>query len=1078
MTRGVDVLEGQPVDPPPDGLVCRERPDRVPLSFSQRRLWFLERWDPEAASYNEHVAVRLTQQQDRAALELALGDVVSRHEVLRTTLPDVDGVPYQAILPAEQARPSLRVQRTSADRLEADIRAEVARPFSLAAEIPLRATLFDGGGDLAVLVIVIHHVAVDGWSIRRIIVPELARAYAARRAGRMPQLAPPRIQYADYALWQTELFAEGRTDGPLAAQLSYWTTRLAGLPTAIRLPVDHPRSALRPARGASLRLSIPPQLHVRIAALARRRGATVYMTLSAALAALLGKLGAGEDVPFGSPIAGRASQSVADLVGPVANTLVLRLDTSGDPTFGELVSRAKECVLGACEHSELPFERLVSALNPPRIPSIHPLFQVMLAFQSVKRVGSHTTQSLVDQEFSRFTTLGSRARFDLTFDLIETRGRAGAPLGIRGVIEYNASLFEQATISSLKSMFLRLLSHAVDHPDLRLSQIAAAAFDDSQPSPSTIAGRADTNRPTGVLAAVSRCLSEQPDATAVIEGGVPISRRAFATAVTAASGLLRRHGVARGAVIGLALPPSASFGAVLVAAWQAGATCLVLDPGQSSAGLAARIARVRPAVIVTTAAIARALPGSIPTAHVDEMTADRPGVVVDEPSPQALAILVADETDPAGSIGFTFESLAHAVTSLTHLVPNAVDHWVGLSHVGSLRSVFDWCAALSAGAALVLPAEAEALVPAALAAGLTPLEGSVLAHGVPERVRPVMSCMSERRSNLVVVTGGGIRLSPGSVDEILTGAGRCFHVAASSEIAGWISGAEIVAGQGHPSVGTPPVSARMYILDDRLQPVPEGAPGELYVGGPQICQGYFGEPGRTASRCVADPLRSDGSRMVRSGMWACRRASAVYLLGARTDQDGRHIDAAVALERLPAVRDAIVLPAQADRGPCACVVPREGHDIDEAVVAQQMEIQIGRSELPVAVTVFPDWPRTADAAIDSAAIAARADASRPATSSWSPEETGLRRLFAEALSRPDIGPDDDFFALGGHSLLVVQLLERIHAEFGVEIGVRQFFNGPTVALVASVLRNAASMRTTPPPGSESAAGSRSEVIRV
>ena len=358
------------------------RPAEVPLSFAQRRLWFLNRLEGRSATYTIPLAVRLKGELDREALEAALGDVVERHESLRTIFPDTLGVPRQLILEASAARPRLAVVSVSEEALPEALSAAARQGFDLASEPPLRAHLFVLGESEHVLLLLLHHIAGDGWSMAPL-ARDLAGFYAARCRGTAPDLPALPVQYADYTLWQHEVLGEeSDPESAIARQLAYWTSRLQDLPDQLDLPIDRPRPLVSSYRGDSVPLRLGPELHGGLLALARDSGASLFMVLQAGLAGLLTRLGAGTDIPIGSPIAGRTDSALDDLVGFFVNTLVLRTDTSGNPSFRELIARVRASNLSAYSHQDLPFERLVEVLNPARSLSRHPLFQVMLALQN------------------------------------------------------------------------------------------------------------------------------------------------------------------------------------------------------------------------------------------------------------------------------------------------------------------------------------------------------------------------------------------------------------------------------------------------------------------------------------------------------------------------------------------------------------------------------------------------------------------------------------------------------------------------------------------------------------------------
>jgi amino acid adenylation domain-containing protein len=1065
------VLKGSGAARP--ALVRVPRPERVPLSFAQQRLWFLEQLHGPGTAYNLPFAWRLTGELDTGALVAALGDVIARHESLRTVFGADDGEPYQHVIPAGQAKVPVTVTAATAGELAGLLAAAARHEFDLATEMPVRAWLFALAGEEHVLVLLCHHIASDGWS-EQVLMADLATAYAARREGRAPDWPDLPVQYADYTLWQRDLLGGDQDPGSVVSgQVGYWREQLAGLPEELVLPADRPRPAEPSRRGGVIRWQLAdPDLHGALAGLAREHQATVFMVVLAGLAAVLSRLGAGTDIPVGAPVAGRTDEALDDLVGFFVNTLVLRADLADDPGFAELVGRVRETVLAAQARQDVPFERLVEVLNPARSAARHPLFQVMLADEDVGAVDWQLPGLRITAE----PVPDVAAKFDLTLAFRQDRDADSPAAGISASFEYAADLFDPATVQALAARLTRLLRQAARDPGRPLSTLDLL-------TPAERRELAHWNDTAQVIPEVTlpelfeAQVARTPDAPAVVQAGVTISYAELNARANRLARLLIDRGAGPERLVAIAMPRSADLIVAVLAVLKSGAGYVPVDPAYPADRIGFLLADTRPVAVLTTVLAGQGLPGGTPRVALDDPEivaalprlpdgdlagAERSGQL--RPSSPAYVIYTSGSTGrPKGAV-IEHRSLVNYLAATAEGYPSAARGALLHSPVSFDLTVTALFAPLVSGGCVVV----------------ADLEGAEGAGGggfglvkVTPSHLPLLGQVAgwAAEGDLVV---GGEALSGGMLREVRV---RYPLVTVVNEygpteatvgcVRFWVRpGEELPAGV--VPIGRPMGNTRAFVLDGGLGLVPPGVAGELYLAGAQLARGYLGRPGLTAERFVACPSGGPGQRMYRTGDLArWNGAGELEYLGRVDDQvkiRGFRIEPGeveAVLAGLPGVAAAAVAVREdqpGDRRLAGYVVPAGGAVLDPAVLRAAAGRALPGYMVPAAVVVLEALPLTGNGKLDRRALPAPEYAAGGGRSPATARERALCDVFAQVLGLDRVGAEDSFFDLGGHSLLATRLVSRVRAVLGVELAIRAVFEHPTPAALAQVLDGAAAAR--------------------
>ncbi|MGW6447415.1 amino acid adenylation domain-containing protein [Lentzea sp. NPDC055074] len=1020
----------------------------IPLSFAQQRLWFLDRHEGTGAAYNIPLAVRLRGVLDAEALELALTDVVVRHEALRTTFPSRDGEPYQEVL--DDAKVVLAVLEPGDPAVVLGRAAREA--FDLAADPPFRAHLLEQGPQDHVLLLVMHHIVSDGWSLGPLL-RDLTAAYTARLEGEAPDWEPLPVQYADYTLWQQDVL--GSADDPgsvLSAQLAYWRAKLAGLPEEIPLPVDRPRDGDTGTAGASVTTLLDARTAGGLAVLAEESGATLFMVAQTAFAALLARSGSGEDVPIGTVVTGRGEEALEDLVGFFVNTLVLRVDVSGDPSFRGLLARVREESLDAYGRQDLPFDRLVEELNPVRAAGRHPLFQVMVLVDA----DSDDTLELPGLSAAVEPFGAGSAKFDLTLSLREGRD------GVACSLEYLTDLFDDATAEMLLERLVRLLDQAAADPDRPLWDLDVLSAEER----AAVLATTETPEPAATVHELfARQAARTPQAVALVSGDTEVTYARLDADSDSLAGFLASQGIRRGDVVGVHIGRGVEMACALLAVLKAGAAYLVLDVDFPAARLASMVASLPVRLVLTD----RPFDVDVPVVALDYVrpmpfTAPETG-----PDDLACVMFTSGSTGAAKAAGTPHRALTGTLVGQRYAGFGPGEVWLQCASVSwDAFATQLFGPLLSGGTSVLYPGQRPE---PAVIARLVEQYGVTVLDASASLFNHLWDTYPEIFTGLRWALTGGEAASAGHVRSVL----------AAVPGIGVVNGYGPVESMGFTTsftvpqdwdgtvvpIGSPLRGKSAVVLDHRLSPVPTGAVGELYVGGEGLAHGYLGRPGLTAERFVASPFTA-GARLYRTGDLVRRRADGTLTYLGRADDQvkirGFRVEPAeveAVLTAHPDVTAAAVVAREDGPGGKRLVAYVVG-DADPRLLREHLVERLPEHMVPAAFVTLDAFPLTPNGKLDRRALPAPSyvvGSSQPRT----PRQEILCGLFAKVLGLEAVGLDDGFFDLGGHSLLAARLLASIRTVFGVELGIRVLFRDPTPRGLDGHLDSTAPVRTAPRP---------------
>ncbi|MGB7362449.1 MAG: amino acid adenylation domain-containing protein, partial [Rhodococcus sp. (in: high G+C Gram-positive bacteria)] len=1057
-------------------LVPMERPDTVPLSLAQSRMWFLNQFDTTSPAYNVPLAIRLEGRLDLEALTLAVRDVLGRHESLRTVYPQTEDGPVQVVLPVQDVPMQLAVEDVAEEDVAARLFTFVSGGFDVTAEVPVRGVLLritdarvtDAPSDSPayVLGIVIHHVSSDGFS-QGPLARDVMVAYTARVRGEAPSWTPLPVQYADFALWQRQVLGSlSDADSVVSAQVAYWRTRLAGLGDALPLPLDRPRPAVQSLQGKSIRFEISSELTSALTAVAQQHRATLFMAMHAAWSVLLSALSSSRDIAVGTPIAGRGEQELDDMVGMFVNTLALRVDVNPDLTFAELIESVRETDLAAFGNADVPFEQLVEALNPVRSTAYHPLFQVGFSFQNLSPVSFELPDLTVSDAGFDFDV----SQFDL--HLIVSESPAGGSDGGTGqiaMLTYATSLFDESTAEVFVQRFLRVLDSVAMRPNDRIAAVDVLATDERN---QILLGRNDTAVPdvpellTDMFAAR---VSAAPDSTALTFGDESITYGEFSERVSRLARYLVSEGVQTGDLVAVAVPRSFEMMVAMYGVVASGAGYLPIDLDHPAERTEYVLGSASPSMVIV-GGTPLPTPTQIPTvdlATVDTSLFDGSPMTDAErsrallPQDRAYVIYTSGSTGRPKGVALPHRAVANQMAWIqSEYQLTADDAMVQKTPATFDLSVWELWWPLTAGARLVLASPEGNRDPLYLAR-LMREQRVTVADFVPSLLGAFCSVASAQdiaSLRAVLCIGEALPRDVVRAFESLSDA-RLDNLYGPTEAAVSVTSHRTVRGaSGSVPIGEPEANVRVYVLDDRLRPVPSGVGGELYLGGVQLALGYVGRSDLTADRFVADPFGDAGSRLYRTGdavRWTAdnqlvfldRTDTQVKIRGFRIELG--EIDSILAGHESVAAAASAVSSTGGGDMLVGYVVPAGGTTVDVDAVREHASQSLPSYMVPQRIVVLDALPLSVNGKLDRRQLpSVGVDTGTSYRAPSTPVEEVIVGAFADVLSAERVGVDDNFFELGGNSLSATQVISRVNAALDARVGIREIFEAPTPAGLA------------------------------
>ncbi|CAK0140876.1 D-alanine--poly(phosphoribitol) ligase, subunit 1 [Burkholderia pseudomallei] len=1052
------------------------RGEPAPMSFAQQRLWFLARMGGLGDAYHMPIAVRLRGALDVDALQCALSRIVSRHDALRTTFALEGEQPVQRVHADDGAGLRLRIDdlRGCADagaRRARILAGQASEPFDLARGPLVRGALVREADDVHTLCVTIHHIVSDGWSID-VFCRELSELYRAFAGGQPDPLPPLPVQYADYAAWQQR----GIGGAALHAQAEYWRDALAGAPTLLELPTDRPRPPQPDYAGATVGLALDAPLTAGLRALARRHGATLFMTVFAAWSVLLSRLSRQTDVVIGTPSANRGHAQIEGLIGFFVNTIALRVDLDGAPTVAELLARVKARTLAAQQHQDIPFEHVVERVQPARSLSHSPVFQAMFAWQ-------HASRGEMRLEGLRAEPLDDAARTIAKFDLTLSLRESGD--AIDGGLEYASALFERATIERFAGYLRRLLEGMVADDTQRVDALPMLSRDERR---DLIERRNATARPYPANSGVHRLFEAQaartPDATAIVDGATTLDYRALDARANRIAHALAHAGVRAGDRVALHLEPSIGLVAAQLAVLKLGAAYVPVDVGNPPARKAFVAQDSGARLVLGDAALDWPAAAGVPQRDLAALLAGPWPSDAPARAPQCGGDTPAYVMYTSGSSGqpkgvlVTHRGIARLAVNSGYATFDASDRFAFASNPAFDASTFEVWTALLNGASIGIVKRDDLLDLGALAGKLSSI-GVTCLFLTTALFNRCVSFDPAMFARLRCVISGGERADPAVYRKVLE-AGPPRHLLnaygpteTTTFAAVWEAEPRTLAAQAAP-IGRPIGNTSVYVLDAYGAPVPVGVTGEIHIGGPGVAQGYLNRPALSAERFVRDPFVGGDARMYRTGDLGRWRPDGMLDCIGRADFQVKIRGFRIELGEIEAcllehgaLAQAAVL-ARDDGGDggktlVAYYVPRAGHEDGAPALRAHLAARLPEYMVPAAYVRLPAMPLTPNGKLERRALPAPDERSYVRRDYAAPQgeiETTLARIWAELFGIERVGRHDGFFELGGHSLLAVRMVARVHDVLGVEVPLRALFADPVLHVFASAVARASTRQAS------------------